>query len=83
MSSLEPVSEEFKNDVADERRHYGDHEVRPREDVADGPEQSPALRHTRMRELAHQQVGIKKEYDERHLNERRIDPFFHLEMITN
>jgi len=67
--SLELFTQEFEHDIADEGGDEGDDEIRAREYVDEGEGEGFAVG-VGGGELAHEEIGIEEEDDERDLNDR-------------
>jgi hypothetical protein len=65
---LESLPQKLKKHIPDERRNHGNFKIGAGKNIFDGPRQTSLLPHARPLKFSHQQIGIKQEDDETHLD---------------
>jgi hypothetical protein len=74
---LEPGSEKFKEEVADESGYGGNFKIRGGKDVADRPGDASLPAHTGALKFSHQKIGIKQEHNEGDFDQGSPGVFLH------
>jgi hypothetical protein len=80
---LESLSQKFKEDITNERGYDGNSKVGGGKDVFDCRGYTSLLSYAGALEFSHQEIGIKEEDNETHLDHRSPDVFLHREPLKS